>query len=751
VGYDRTLAFDLSAVSADPSDFYPALGPMPARRFQAVGTLEGPFQGLDLNVTAASADSLAWKGLVADSLSATMQLLEIGQPAFTMRLEAAAGPTHYGPVDLEAAAFTAGFAGDTMGVAIEARMDSLRTASGHLDVDFSGAEPLVVIDRGEVRLRTGAWTIEEPSGFAFQAGEFRFDDFALLHDGQRVAVDGTLRVRGSQDLAFRADSLAISDVQALLGTAAPVEGVLAASGRLSGTDAAPVVEGELSLAEGHVGDVGVHRLEGGVGYADRRLRLDLELVPETVLADSVGAAAGVLAVDGTFPLDLAFHDVTRRLPDEPIDLTLESRDASLALVEAFVPLVREASGPLEVAVRLGGTPSAPTYDGAVRVQNGAFRAGRGGVLYTGVSGAVRFDTDEVVFEDVVVRSPTGDARLEGRVGIRELALGDVQATLLARQFTILEGDDRTLIVDADLELGGTTLEPSITGTVNVDQLEWPLPESTDKDVIDLDEAILYVRAAGDTVPEEPPPDVWRQTLLELDVSIEDDAFLRSDRALIVMEGDLTIEKPRGEGQPLIAGTLNVVRGFYSDFGAQFEVTEGEIFFYGTPELNPGLHVVATEAVENAATNQEVEVTLTVGGTVEEPTLNVTSVPEYEKSEIFSLLLFGTPYPGPGEEERFESTVTRVATRQAALPLQRALTSELGLDLLEIQPGVGVDGTRVRVGKYIRSNVFVTYSQAVGPREESQLGLQYRLSRNWTVETQAGTRQFGADLFYEFRY
>ena len=58
---------------------------------------------------------------------------------------------------------------------------------------------------------------------------------------------------------------------------------------------------------------------------------------------------------------------------------------------------------------------------------------------------------------------------------------------------------------------------------------------------------------------------------------------------------------------------------------------------------------------------------------------------------------------------------------------------------------------MRVGKYIRSNVFVTYSQAVGPREESQLGLQYRLSRSWTVETQAGTRQFGADLFYEFRY
>jgi translocation and assembly module TamB len=459
----------------------------------------------------------------------------------------------------------------------------------------------------------------------------------------------------------------------------------------------------------------------------------------------------MLTVRGTFPLDLAFHDVTRRIPDEPMDVALESRGASLAILEALTPLVRDASGPLEIAVRLGGRPSAPSYTGLVRVQDGAFRAGRGGVRYTGISGAARFDNDEVVFEDVVVRSPTGDARLEGRVGMRELALGDVQATLLARRFTLLEGDGRTLIVDADLELGGTTLEPSLTGVVNVDQLEWPLPESTDKDVIDLDEAIIYVRAAGDTVPQEPPPDIWRQTVLDLDVSLEDDAFLRSDRALIVMEGDLTIEKPRGQDRPLIAGSLNVVRGFYSDFGAQFEVTEGEIFFYGTPELNPGLHVVANETVDNAATGQEVEVTLTVGGTLEDPTLNVTSVPEYEKSEIFSLLLFGTPYPGPGEEERFESTVTRVATRQAALPLQRALTSELGLDLLEIQPGLGVDGTRVRVGKYIRSNVFVTYSQAVGPREESQLGLQYRLSRSWTVETQAGTRQFGADLFYEFRY
>ncbi|MBA2564557.1 MAG: translocation/assembly module TamB domain-containing protein [Gemmatimonadetes bacterium] len=869
--YDYSLALDLRAVSRNLQDFYPGVGPMPAARFEGRGKLAGPFSGIDLEMTA-SAESLAWNGLVASRFEGTGAFLHLGRPEFRMAIDGTGSDVDYlGPIRFGTAEFHAGFEGDTMGVTVAVQMDSLRSGDGHLDIDFAGEAPRVVLDRGTLQVDGRPFAVQEPSGFAYQAGEFRFDDFALANDRQRIALDGTLRVDGVQDFGFTLQNVALETLQAFGGARPVAEGIFNGSGRVTGTDLEPVIQGAFDLSEGRLAGLEVHRLEGRVDYAGRSLGLDVRLQPETLGADSLGDHGsialrgrlpvdlafgsvpprfpdapmdlrmeseglslalvqafnprlrtasgplrfdlrlagrpsaptlegrfelqegrigslaiheaqgtigyedreieldltlapetesadreedpGSLAVRGTFPVDLALTGVERRIPDRPMDLRLESRDLSLELLESFFPRITAAAGPVAIDVHLAGSPSRPEYGGAITLTNGRLRVGDG-ALYSRIGGAVRFDNDQVTFEDVRVSSATGDVRLEGRIALRELALGDIQASLRARRFTLIDDGGKELIVDADVTLAGTTSQPSVTGTVNVEQLEWPLPERTDRDVIDLDEAILYVRAEGDTAAPTPTPGVWSQALIDLDVSVEDDAILRSDQALIVLEGDLSIDKSRGRDLPSIAGGLDVVRGFYSEFGAQFEIEEGEVFFYGTPELNPGLHIIAVTEVRNSADDQDVEVTLTVGGTVERPTLEVNSNPAYEKSEIFSLLLFGTPSPGQGQQGRFESTVARVASTQASLPLQRALASELGLDLLEVQPGLGSDAGRFRAGKYVANDVFVSVTQATGPRDRdtySQFGIQYRLSRKWTIETQAGTRQVGADIFYEFQY
>jgi autotransporter translocation and assembly factor TamB len=870
--YDRTIDLQVRGASRDLQDFYPAIGPTPARRFEASGQLAGPYTGLDLQLTA-TADSLAWNGLVADSLEGTAEFIDIGQPSFRLALDGTGHDVSYlRLLSFEEAGFRAGFEGDTMGVALAMRMDSTRTAEGHLGVEFSGRAPRVVLDRGRMTVGEEQYTIEEPSGFAYQDGVFTFRDFALSHGDERVAIDGTLRLEGEQDFRFHLKNVSLDDFQTLAGVEAIATGVFTGAGTVTGTDRAPVIEGEFQLDEGRVERIKVHRLEGRVAYADRRLGLDVDLAPETSTADSsdpgsvhlsgslpldlafgqvpnrfpdealdltiksqglslalvqalssrpieasgpleldlrlqgrassprldgriglsqgrLGTFAihrfegrldyaerqlqldvrlepetpradtqspGVVVAKGTFPVDLAFGQVERRIPDLPMDLRVQSEGVDLGLLRSLTPKVAEAAGPVEIDLHLSGTPSTPHHEGSIMLRDGSLRLRDSGTRYTGIGGALRFDDDQILLQDLRVASGSGDARFDGRVSLRQPNQGAIEAALQAHRFTLIDEDDKLLIVDADLALGGTIPEPAITGKVNIDQLSWPLPERTDRDVIDLNKAILYVRAEGDSLAPIPPPPFWSRTLLGVDVTLEDDAVLKSDQALIVLQGDLTIQKARGRDLPSLAGTLDVVRGFYSEFGTQFEVEEGELFFYGTPDLNPGLHIVATTTIRNGSeTGQDVEVTLTLGGTVERPTLELTSTPTYEKSEIFSLLLFGTPTPDLTQEKQFQSTISRVATSQAALPLQRALASELGLDLLEIQPAMGAMGAGFRAGKYIASDVFVSYSQITGAQDESRFGIQYRLSRRWTIETEAGARngreQVGADIFYEFQY
>lgn len=871
--YDRTIDLQVRGTSRGLQDFYPAIGPTPARRFEASGRLAGPYTGLDLQLTA-TADSLAWNGLVADSLDGTAEFIDLGQPSFRLALDGTGHDVSYlGLLSFEEAGFQAGFEGDTMGVTLAMRMDSTRTAEGHLSVDFNGQVPRVVLDHGRMSVSDQQYTIEEPSGFAYQEGVFTFRDFALSHGDERVAIDGTLRLEGEQDFRFDLKNVSLDDFQTLAGVEPVATGVFTGTGTVTGTDRAPVIEGEFRLDEGRVERVKVHRLEGRVAYADRRLGLDVDLAPGTIAADS--SDPGSVHLAGSLPLDLAFGAVPNRFPDEPLDLTIQSQGLSLALVQAFsprpimasgpleldlhlrgrassprldgritlsegrlgtfaihrfearldyaerqlqldlrlepetpgadslqspgavvakgtfpvdlafgqverrvpdlpmdlrvqsegvdlgllrslTPKIAEAAGPVEIDLHLSGTPSTPHHEGSITLRDGRLRFRDSGTRYTGIGGVVRFDDNQVLLQDLRVVSGSGDARLGGRISFEQANQGAIEAALQAHRFTLIDEDDKLLIVDAELSLGGTIPEPAITGKVNIEQLSWPLLERTDRDVIDLNKAILYVRAEGDSSAPTPPPPLWSRTLVSVDVTIEDDAVLKSDQALIVLQGDLTIQKARGRDLPSLAGTLDVVRGFYSEFGTQFEVKEGELFFYGTPDLNPGLHIVATTTIpKGSETGQDVEVTLTLGGTVERPTLELTSTPAYEKSEIFSLLLFGTPTPDLTQEKQFQSTISRVATSQAALPLQRALASELGLDLLEIQPSIGGIGAGFRAGKYISSDVFVSYSQITGAQDESRFGIQYRLSRRWTLETEAGARngreQVGADIFYEFQY
>ena len=89
------------------------------------------------------------------------------------------------------------------------------------------------------------------------------------------------------------------------------------------------------------------------------------------------------------------------------------------------------------------------------------------------------------------------------------------------------------------------------------------------------------------------------------------------------------------------------------------------------------------------------------------------------------------------------------------PLQDALAGELGLDAVEYTQRTEATGevaNLFRVGKFITPDVYVTVEQEVGGSEDRQaVGLRYQLSRQFTVQGSAGTRQSGVDLFWEFAF
>jgi autotransporter translocation and assembly factor TamB len=156
---------------------------------------------------------------------------------------------------------------------------------------------------------------------------------------------------------------------------------------------------------------------------------------------------------------------------------------------------------------------------------------------------------------------------------------------------------------------------------------------------------------------------------------------------------------------------------------------------------------------------DVEIQITLGGTLRSPRIDLSSVPVFDKSEIISIALFGTPNPSLGQQGQFNQAMTGLVTGAAAMPLRQALSEELGIDTVEFsqREDQGQTSSLFRIGTFFSPNVYVTYEQEFGGLEEYNLiGVRYRISDRVTVQASAGSRQLdrlvaGLDLFWEFTY
>jgi translocation and assembly module TamB len=160
------------------------------------------------------------------------------------------------------------------------------------------------------------------------------------------------------------------------------------------------------------------------------------------------------------------------------------------------------------------------------------------------------------------------------------------------------------------------------------------------------------------------------------------------------------------------GTLNASRGTYrlnlADVVAKdFRVTRGTVRFFGSPDFNPELDIVAEHTLRTTEGDNLV-VRAIITGTVAAPRLHLETdqAPPLSETEIVSYLMFGRPTDRleGGAGAQVATALTSFASA-AAGTLQQSLVSELGLplDYLTVRPGSSsldpslVTGARIEAG------------------------------------------------------
>ncbi len=340
--------------------------------------------------------------------------------------------------------------------------------------------------------------------------------------------------------------------------------------------------------------------------------------------------------------------------------------------------------------------------------------------------------------NVAATGPAGNPNLSGRLSASEAGV-------------VLE-DGTRVIASAAIDVAGTRLSPTLDGKIEIHNGVIVLPESSKKllpaqgqaalwvlepvrsgETIDFDSAVGAsgpAKARGElhTVPEPP------KTRLQLDVSVEipGGLWLRGRGLDVGLAGNLRLVQKGA--LPAVTGELEAVQGRFVFLGQVFTVERGKAVFYGGDEINPSLEILLTTTVG------ETEIRITLGGSVNDPKLELSSVPELPEGDIMSLLIFGRTMDQLDNDQLalLGSRAADIATAFGTAQLEAALARQLGVDVLRIKKeNEQAGGRSVVIGKYISTRVLLKYEQALGDRAMFFVNLEYLLTKHFRLETLIG--------------
>lgn len=527
-----------------------------------------------------------------------------------------------------------------------------------------------------------------------------------------------------------------ADMVAAVAPQYAADGTIAGEARLTGSPARP--EGTV-----HIHASGL-RLRAGGG---RALPAAAATIDVTLAGVNARVTAGVTAgpsnvtVSGLVPLNLAGS----------MDVRIGG-GVDLAMLNPLLAAQgRDVHGRVELSLEVAGSPGSPLPSGTVRLVNGDIQDASLGTHISAIGASVRFSGETIYLDRLQGKAGQGTLSVTGTVAIGGRQAVDI--ALRANNARVLSSDMITSVVDASLTLQGVLHgDLTLAGSVVARTTNVQIPEKLPADI-----AVLPVRNAGSPPPRPPPPSPVPNIMLHLTLDAPSQVYVRG-RGLDAELGGRVVFAGTAAA-PVPQGAIHLRRGTFSLAGQTLHLTEGTIDFAGGPLTNPSLKLVAT------AGNATLTSTLTISGSVRDPKITLSSVPDMPQDEILSQLLFNTAKSrlNPFQLAEIAAALASISGVGPSVgdPLG-GVRSALGLDQLSVGSDAS-GGTALQAGRYLAPGVRVGASQSA-TGTGTQATVQIDLAKGLKLETTVGSGSAsatpgvagssngtGVGLTYQFEY
>ncbi|NRG18477.1 translocation/assembly module TamB domain-containing protein [Rhizobiales bacterium] len=408
-------------------------------------------------------------------------------------------------------------------------------------------------------------------------------------------------------------------------------------------------------------------------------------------------------------------------------------------------------GGVRVEATVEGPVTGLRYSGTVTPQELQVTELGSGMTLRNFAGTIALSNDGARIEGLSAELGTGgQLTANGSVGLAGGFPADINMTL--RNGRYMDGSTISAKLNADLALKGPLADPargaSLSGRVDIERADINIPDQLPAAInpvaVQHKNASAAVRAQSEALSQgqgDGGGGSSRPISLDVTVSAPNQIFVRG-RGLDAELGG-TLKLTGTTSNPQAVGGFSLIRGRMGLLTRQITFEKGIITFTGS--LMPRLDFAATTSTSDA------NITITVRGEAEAPTVALTSSPELPQDEILARLLFDQSVSdlSPAQIAQLAASVAVLTGGSGEGPLGQ-LRKSLGLDAIDIVND-GDKGPALSVGKYINDNIYLGVKQGTGDAS-SRVTVDIDVSKNIKLRGEVGADgETKAGVFFEKEY
>jgi len=414
-----------------------------------------------------------------------------------------------------------------------------------------------------------------------------------------------------------------------------------------------------------------------------------------------------------------------------IDLDVKDLTPLALLTDSMILPTGSVKGAFSLSGRLGS----PFLSGELRQRDGSIFVPATGITLEELYLSVMMKGEEEGMAVVLTAdSGPGKIRVAGNVLRKDDGWRvDVHAT--GKEFELAHLTEYEIVVDPDLHIVMDAGVAHVTGRVLVPRA-----------LIAVNKMDGYVASSDDVIIVDDQDGGKKGVPLSGLVNVELGKEVRVDSFGVKgrMEGSVAVTAV--PGHPLTGkGNLIVHDGIYVVRNRALDISRGKFFFLGGPLVNPGIDALAQRK------NNSKTVGVLVSGTVDDMEVKLFSDPPMAESEILTALLSGRPYAETSHQvsKTVQETVAGVGFERGGAILGdifSGIEDQFLLDNIYMESGEDASDVSVMIGKELIKDLYISYGY--DPFKASGIfKARYDLWKRFSVETEIGAEQTGADLLW----